>query len=512
MTTIEMTVRELLQLPIMQGASVISGAQGLKRAVQGIDILELPEPEQGVKPGMLLMTSGYSLRDQPSWLAHMIRTLAGLGAAGLAIKPDGYLPVLPMEAVQASEQYGFPVLELPDGTNYAAIIQAVSARIASRQAVAEQHSDDVYRKLTAMVLENIGIQAVNDHVSGLLKAPVAVIDNSGATIVASPAGWDYRHAIHPLRRTIQVDRRNVATLIVDKETLDTLEETGIEQARLVLALELMRNRIIMDTGHRLRGNFIDELMTPPTPPRHEVEQRGRQLGMDPSQLWEVAVIEGQTAPEEEWISQLLEPEAARYGVRPHVEFRSNRAILFLPTPAAADEHEARRKQELIPWTTIVGGWLEDRQGMLTGYRAGIGRPTWLWDIHESYSEARHSLSISSRLSGGGAMTAYKDIEIYHLLRATVDERGFGELFDRKLGKLKQYDEEHNSDLLRTLFFYLESRGSLMDTAAQLFIHRNSVKYRLERIREIAGFDLNDAHEQFVCHLCLIYYYLLERPD
>ncbi|WP_322906338.1 PucR family transcriptional regulator [Paenibacillus sp. SGZ-1009] len=508
----ELTVRELLQLPLLQGTSVLSGSQGLKRAVRFIDILELPEPDHGLKTGVLLMTSGYSLRDQPARLAQLIRALAGHGAAGLAIKSDGYLPVLPLEAVQASEQYGLPVLELPEGANYAELIQAVTARILSHPIVVEQRSDEAYRKLTAMVLENIGIQAVNDHVSGLLKAPVAVIDNSGATIVASPVGWDYRQAIYPLRRTIQVDRRNVATLIVDKQTLDTLEETGIEQARLVLALELMRNRIIMDTGHRLRGNFIDELMTPPTPPRHEVEERGRQLGMDPSQLWEVAVIEGQTAPEEEWISQLLEPEAARYGVRPHVEFRSNRAILFLPTPVATDEHEVRRKQELIPWTAIVGGWLDDRQGMLTGYRAGIGRPTWLWDIHESYSEARHSLSISRRLSGGGALTAYKDIEIYHLLRATVDERGFEELFDRKLGKLKQYDEEHNSDLLRTLFFYLESRGSLMDTAAQLFIHRNSVKYRLERIREIAGFDLTDPHEQFVCHLCLIYYYLLERPN
>ncbi|WP_411348244.1 PucR family transcriptional regulator [Paenibacillus sp. WLX2291] len=511
MKTTGITVRELLQIPPLQSARLISGERGLDRAVQSIDIIEAPDLTDWVKEGVLLMTTAYALRQQPSRLVDMIQSLTRGQAAGLAIKSEQFVQAIPQEALQMSEQYGLPLIELPLDIPYTDITQAVMEQVLDRQASMLRRSDEVYRKLTMMVLENIGIQAVNDHVSDLLKAPVAVIDNAGVTIVASPAGWNYHQAAHPLSWNINVDRRTVARLIVDKERLDDMEEIGVEQARLVLALELMRNKIIEDTENRLRGNFIDELMTPPAPPRHEVEQRGRQLGMNPAQLWEVAVIEGQIAPEEEWINELLEPEATTYGVRPHVEFRSNRAVLFLPTPAADGENGITR-QELIPWTDIVGNWLNDRQGKLTGYRAGIGRPTWLWDMHESYSEARHALTISRRLSGGGPVTAYKDVEIYHLLRGTVDERGFGELFDRKLGKLKQYDEEHNSDLLRTLFFYLETRGSLLDTARQLFIHRNSVKYRLERIRDITGFDLNDPHEQFVSHMCLIYYYLIERPD
>jgi purine catabolism regulator len=239
-----------------------------------------------------------------------------------------------------------------------------------------------------------------------------------------------------------------------------------------------------DTENRLRGNFIDEMMTPPAPPRHEVEQRGQQLGMNPLHLWEVAVIEGRVAPDEEWMNKLLYEEAAKYQIRPHIEFRSNRAILFLPTPPVTSDRESQQGSHYpIPWANIVLSWLNDREGKLAGYRSGIGRPKALWDIHEGFSEARNALTISRKLSGETALTAYKDIEVYHLLRGTMDEKGFGVLFDRKLGKLKQYDEEHSSDLLRTLFFYLESRSSLIETARHLSIHRNSVKYRLERIRD-----------------------------
>ncbi|WP_046212743.1 PucR family transcriptional regulator [Paenibacillus wulumuqiensis] len=512
MKTTGVTLRELLQIPLLRSASVISGARGLERPVQFIDIMETPDLDGWVREGVLLMTTAYPIRHEPGRLSNMIVALSKGRAAGLAIKPAHFLQGIPEEAIRLSEECGLPLIELPPDIPYTEITQAVMEQVLDRQASMLRRSDEVYRKLTMMVLENIGIQAVNDHVSDLLKAPVAVIDNTGVTIVSSPAGWDYRQADHPLSWNINVDRRSVARLIVDKEKLDAMEEVGVEQARLVLALELMRNKIIEDTESRLRGNFIDELMTPPVPPRQEVEQRGRQLGMNPAQQWEIVVIEGQTAPEEEWMNHLLSIEADKYGVRPHVEFRSNRAILFLPTPPSEQEQVADGEEKEIPWDTIIAGWLNDRQGHLHGYRAGIGRPKWLWDIHHGYSEARSALTISRRLSGGGSLTAFKDVEIYHLLRGSVDERGFGELFDRKLGRLRQYDEEHHSDLLRTLFFYLDSRGSLMDTANHLFIHRNSVKYRLDRIRDITGIDLNDPHQQFIIHMCLIYYYLMEHPE
>lgn len=512
MRVLELTIQELLKIPLLHQTKVISGAQGLDRVVKTIDIIEEPYEIAGDKQGVLILVTAYALRDRPALLLTMIQQLHQSGAAGLVIKSVQVLDHISAEAKALSDQYGLPLIELPEDISYSDITHAVIEQALHRQEVLLQRSDEAYRTLTTMVLENIGIQAVSDHVAGLLKAPVAVINHSEELIVSSPIGWDFHHAQYPVRRNINVDQRSVAYLLVDKENLDAMEEVGIEQARLVLALELMRNKIIEDTENRLRGNFIDELMTPPAPPRHEVEERGQQLGMNPSHLWEVAVIEGRVAPDEEWLTRLLYQEAAKYNIRPHIEFRSNRAILFLPTPQVNADHAGDQRQQTIPWADIVLSWLNDKEGKLAGYRSGIGRPKALWDIHEGFSEARNALTISRRLSGETSLTAYKDIEVYHLLRGTMDEKGFGILFDRKLGKLKQYDEEHTTDLLRTLFFYLESRSSLIDTAHLLSIHRNSVKYRLERIRDITGFDLNDPHEQFVYQMCLIYYYLLEHPE
>ncbi|WNS44398.1 PucR family transcriptional regulator ligand-binding domain-containing protein [Paenibacillus sp. MMS20-IR301] len=508
MNTRGITLRELMELPELKKAKVISGEQGLERIVRFVDIMEVPDLKGWVSEGVMLLTTAYSIRHDPSLLTDLIYTLNNVGAAALAIKPARFLKEIPQGAIEASNACGLPIVEIPPEIPYTDITQPVMELLLGRQAMLLRRAEEVYRTLTTMVLENSGIQAVTDNVAEFLKAPVALVDTEQQIIVSSPSDFDWEHRPAPLSWNIHVDRRTVARLQVDKERLDDMEEVGIEQARLVFALELMRRKVAEDTEFRLRGNFIDELLTPPLPSRHEVQRRARQLKMNPEHKWEVAVIEGETAPDEETVNRLLDREARRRGVIPHVEYRSSRAVLFLPTPEG--RKSASTDDDEDSWARTLEGWLQDKSTGLGSYRSGIGTPEYLWDIYTSYNEARKALSVSRRLGqGGGSVTRYEQMEVYHLLEG-LDSQRFERLFERKLGKLLRYDKEHDSNMLLTFYHYLECRGSLIETANSLYIHRNSVKYRLERIRDITGFDLNDPREQFVCHLCLIYYYLQEK--
>ncbi|MGP3787904.1 hypothetical protein [Paenibacillus sp. 1A_MP2] len=66
--------------------------------------------------------------------------------------------------------------------------------------------------------------------------------------------------------------------------------------------------------------------------------------------------------------------------------------------------------------------------------------------------------VSSRLSGGRT-TRFEDVEVYHLLSETANDPGFAALFERKLGKLRAYDDEHSGDLLRTFFIIWRAGGA-----------------------------------------------------
>ena len=71
-----------------------------------------------------------------------------------------------------------------------------------------------------------------------------------------------------------------------------------------------------------------------------------------------------------------------------------------------------------------------------------------------------------------------------------------ELVDHSIGPLIEYDREHRSELLKTLIAYLNEFGALEATATKLFVHRNSLRYRLVRIAELTGWDLNDPEQRF----------------
>lgn len=72
----------------------------------------------------------------------------------------------------------------------------------------------------------------------------------------------------------------------------------------------------------------------------------------------------------------------------------------------------------------------------------------------------------------------------------------------RLSRLQTYDQEHGGDLIACLRAYLTGGGEIKTTAEALRLHRNSVRYKLQRIEEIAQVDLNDAETRFQIQLAL----------
>lgn len=73
---------------------------------------------------------------------------------------------------------------------------------------------------------------------------------------------------------------------------------------------------------------------------------------------------------------------------------------------------------------------------------------------------------------------------------------------RVLLPLEVYDKKNKSLLIETLGVYLQENGNLLHTASRLFIHRNTLKYRLHRIEEICDCSLEDAEVRFVLYFAL----------
>lgn len=113
----------------------------------------------------------------------------------------------------------------------------------------------------------------------------------------------------------------------------------------------------------------------------------------------------------------------------------------------------------------------------------------LSDQRKSLKEAEQALKIARLSQTGRILHQYKDMGIYSILLNVKDRHVLEHYYQELLGELIEYDRINSSELISTLDAYLKENGNITMTAEKMFIHRNTLKYRINKIEEIALCDL-----------------------
>ena len=109
-------------------------------------------------------------------------------------------------------------------------------------------------------------------------------------------------------------------------------------------------------------------------------------------------------------------------------------------------------------------------------------------ISDGYRKAVMALRVASL--HGSKCTGYSDMGIYKLLVHIKGTSVLHEIYDETLGVLEEFDSTNGTDYMDTLRCYLENDSSVQEVARIMFVHRNTVNYKLRRIKEILGCELN----------------------
>ncbi|MBV9120604.1 MAG: helix-turn-helix domain-containing protein, partial [Chloroflexi bacterium] len=143
--------------------------------------------------------------------------------------------------------------------------------------------------------------------------------------------------------------------------------------------------------------------------------------------------------------------------------------------------------------------------------AGVGRShAGLRGVQRSYAEAEQALRAGERLFGSGQTIAFADLGAYRLLAQLQGTSELQAFEQETLGELIDYDLKSGSQLLPTLEAFFAANGNLSKTAEMLFVHRNTLMYRLNRIQELAGVSLDDPETRFDLQLALKMHHVKPR--
>lgn len=263
---------------------------------------------------------------------------------------------------------------------------------------------------------------------------------------------------------------------------------ALEHAATVLAIELARLLSLAETELRLGMGVVDDVVTGTD--HAGAARRAEALGRDLARPHRVVVVGTARATPE--------PDALGHAVRAALEAtgaplllqRAAHVVVLLEVGSPADRSAVERLAQALRGSPL-GRWV----------RIGVGGVCLApEDFPRSHREALLALRFLSIEGERAVLAVHDDLGVYQLLAEVADPAGVEWFVRRWLGPLLDYDVRRHAQLVRTLAAYLHTGGRYDATAADLSIGRSTLRYRLARIRELSGHDLNDPDTRFQLQL------------
>jgi sugar diacid utilization regulator len=347
--------------------------------------------------------------------------------------------------------------------------------------------------LSEAVESGAGLPAVARAAARLLDASVALIDRSSAVLAVAGASPDQEERLLSGGEGVTIVELRVADAAVGELRYRAKAPPAPSIARVVttlLALELERSRAPEWASEEVASAFVSDVLSRKVTDRGDIVARGAELGADLDRGAGVLVLRAapRAAQTGEWRGRVLTlaVRALRSlapGSLATTEDAEPAAEVAVIVPAEDDERLAR----------AGAGLARELADSLSGFHVTIGRSRRSADpvdLYRAGSEAHLAVNVGE--AEGRPLLAFEDTGAYRLLLPAMsdDPAELERFYAETIQPLADYDEQYETELVATVEAYLDNDGNVAATAKQLFTHRHTVRYRLERVRELCGHDVS----------------------
>lgn len=532
----EVNISDVLRLALPLKTVVVAGKAPARREVKWVVVLTSWENlSLQVQVGDLVILP-LELQEKLSdkLLQNKIPRLARLAAAGLLL----FKPVSE-KIINEATKLDLPLLVAPAETSVREANQAIAALLVDQQSATMERGLQLYRTLSEMSREEQGIPAMTDVIGKLtgkivlvqdkrlevksLSVPhdnqldvekilevvtqreelPAVLRNRKAAARARQSHWQQILPIEHVGRLISPiisgDRaRGYLSVIGPADDLDLLDKQVVDHGAAAFALEMAKAKAVSEAKKALRGDFLEGLLAGTLPPR-EIQRLASRLDHNTDTPHAVMIFAwvGEDSP-----SLRRMETAVHWALSSHSRsglihiYGGTHICIFQELRAEGgmeSAHELGRRileqiKSEFPKVSLVAGM--------------SGPAESLADWPRIYNEALQAMQLGTRLQIRDEVVSFSSLGVYRLLGQLEDIPTVRAFTRQVIGPLVEYDERHQSTLVQTIDAYFNHHGNISQTAESLFIHRNTLLYRLDRIQELTGNDLNQANMRLGMQLAL----------
>lgn len=538
-----LTIRDALQLPILQDAKVVAGARELDRTIRWVHNVSVPNAADWLHGGELVLTTVSNMPESAEAQGDFLRQLAEKGIAALVITIGMLVDEIPEYLREIGDELGLPLIELTYQTRFVDIAKVINERIAEENLDTISRALSIQQQLSRLVLQGGGfselaqmladqvghsISIENERFEAIANKNIAEVDSARRYTIeqgrTNPQLIDalaveylpkIRESLRPVQLPVMPElglemERLLAPIVVhgeiygyiwiiaDLRALSPIDIMAIEIGATVAALLMLYQESLQTAEASLKGSLMAQLIEGGGGPQTILSDQSLRYGLDlrlPYRMLLVSVRNGQPPSSTRAyraINQLLTQCQAQAVA---AQFAGQVAIL-----AQADKDVDELAQALVKG-------LEGEFGDLTlGVSSAM---TLAANVGAAHQQCNEALDIAQRVNSARQVHHFDDLgyihTLYHAGPASLSQNLQAPVLRRLLA-------ERGADLFNTLEAYLDAGGNSVQTADRLHIHRSTLNYRLARIKEICDVDLSSANTRLNLQIALKLMRLFDNPD
>jgi sugar diacid utilization regulator len=353
-------------------------------------------------------------------------------------------------------------------------------------------------ELSASIESGAGLPAVARAAARALAASVALIDRASNVLAVAAASPDEERKLLAGGAGVETVELRVADSAVGELRWRPRGEEDPDAALLrmvstLLGLELERARSPEWATEEAAGDFVRALLAREITDRGDITARAAELGTDLAHGAGVLMARAvpHVAQSGEWRARVLSiavraVRAVSSGaLAAEGDHDGEVAEVIAVVPAGEDERLGRAAETLA----------NELETGLSGFTIGVARSRLASDPVDLYRAGQEALLAANVGEAEGTrVLAFEDTGAYRLLLPAMSEdpTELERFYSETVEPLVAYDEQYETELVSTVEAYLENDGNVAATAQQLFTHRHTIRYRLERARELCGHDVTST--------------------
>ena len=538
------TVADFLKLSEIQDIRLLAGAGGVGRIISRTSFIDNPDTFDWMTPGEFVLSTGYLFPEGEDQQRRILQQMVEIGCSGLAVKTNRYLREIPLCMIEEADALDFPLLELPYGHSLASVADITNRHLYQIYDEKMARPMAIQRQLNIASIRPDSLHEIARVSVAYMGNPVLILDSNWRLL----AWEDCPQNPYPLRESLTLKRkaavlpqefiesipdtldrfrkpitrryslennnqiicRVVPVSVYDSSTygyivvwetvrtLDAADYIALEQVAVSVAIERIRARENEEAKVRSRREFFDDLLSGNFESLSAVRAMAELHGLRSDTPYRCLLVRyARDSAEERITQQKLGLEGERcmeiclhtakelclsvMGV-PYSAY----AVLLLASPAGERESEKQARRYAEALYDALAAQFSPKSFIIVGVSADD-----ITQIPETYRDLH---SIAKILRGS---TTYppiifaEDYSAVMLLEKYVDRKNLADFVRKTLGALEDYDRENHSRLLTTLDVYFSKSGNITEVAKQIYIHRNTCIYRMEKIKAILQDDFSN---------------------